>query len=205
MSENQKNNLSIFSMDRRLSAFRKDRKTEDYLMLTITLGALIFFGVFVVRPSLILIFELNQKSKDYKSLSFKFEEKIKALEQIKSDNEGLKAEFALLQKAITDKPNESEILNNINYVASKNNIQISNIQFVFDEIPSVIKIKFNATGTYENTIVMFEEMKNLLTPININSVDINPEKEYGDNIVKLTIDAESYYLNKWTQKKFLNY
>ncbi|PIR42603.1 hypothetical protein CO058_02995 [candidate division WWE3 bacterium CG_4_9_14_0_2_um_filter_35_11] len=196
MSENQKNNLSIFSMDRRLSAFRKDRKTEDYLMLTITLGALIFFGVFVVRPSLILIFELNQKSKDYKSLSFKFEEKIKALEQIKSDNEGLKAEFALLQKAITDKPNESEILNNINYVASKNNIQISNIQFVFDEIPSVIKIKFNATGTYENTIVMFEEMKNLLTPININSVDINPEKEYGDNIVKLTIDAESYYLNK---------
>lgn len=194
MNEDQKNNLSRFSMDKRLFAFRKNRKTEDYLMLTITLGTLIFFGFFVIRPSLILIFELNQRSKDYKSLSIKFEEKIKALEQIKSDNDGLKADFALLEKAITDKPNESDILNNINYVASKNNIQISNIQFTFIEDSSTIKINFNAIGTYENTIAMFEEMKSLLTPVNINSVDIKPDKEYGNNIIKFAIDAESYYL-----------
>ena len=169
--------------------------SEDYLMLTITLTTLIFFGLFIIRPSILLILELNQRSKEYRDLSQRLETKIKILEQIKSEEESRKGQIALLNIAITDNSNESDILNNINFVASKNNIQLSNIQFQFDKLNPVIVINFKATGTYENTVAMFSDMSNLLTPVNINFVEIKPDREYGDNIVELNISAESYFLN----------
>ncbi len=190
-NEFKKNNLPRFS--------------EDYLMLTITLITLIFFGVFIIKPSILLVLELNQRSREYKDLSKRLDTKIKTLEQIKSKEESRKAQVALLNIAITDKANESDILNNINFVASKNNIQLENIKFQFDKLTPIISINFEATGTYENTIAMFSDISNLLTPVNINSVEIKPDKEYGDNIVELNIKAESYFLNLWTHKRFSNY
>lgn len=195
MNNEIKNNLSRFSMDQRLAAFRKKGKPEDYLMLTITLVTLIFFGTFIIKPSILLILELNQRSKEYRDLSKKLDAKIKILEQIKSEEESRKDQVALLNKAITDKANESDILNNINFVAAKNNILLGNIQFQFDKLSPIVKINFKATGTYENTIAMFSDINNLLTPVNINFVEIRPDKEYGDNILELNINAESYFLS----------
>ncbi len=195
MNNEIKNNLSRFSMDQRLAAFRKKGKPEDYLMLSITLVTLIFFGTFIIKPSILLILELNQRSKEYVDLSKRLDTKIKILEQIKSEEESRKDQVALLNKAITDKANESDILNNINFVAAKNNILLGNIQFQFDKLSPIVKINFKATGTYENTIAMFSDINNLLTPVNINSVEIRPDKEYGDNILELNINAESYFLS----------
>ena len=196
MNNELTNSISRFSMDPRLKAFREKRKTEDYLMLTITLVALIFFGAFIIRPSILLILELNQRSKEYADLSKRLDAKIKILEQIKSEEGSRKDNVALLNIAITEKANESDILNNINFVASKNNVQLGNIQFQFDKLNPIVKISFKATGTYENTIAMFSDINNLLTPVNINSVEIKPDKEYGDNILELGINAESYFSNQ---------
>lgn len=196
MNEKTNNNISRFSIDQRLATIKRNKRSGDYLMVIITLSSLIFFGIFIIRPSIVLILELNQKSKDYKSLSRTLDEKIKNLEQIQSYNKEAKNNLKLLNIAITDSSNESDILNNINYVATKNNIQISDVNFTFNDETPTIEAKFNAIGKYENTISMFDEMDNLLTPFNINYVELKPESEYGKDIIKLAVKGESYYLSK---------
>lgn len=194
MNEIKENNISRFSMDQRLSTFRNNKKTEDYLMVTITLASLIFFSIFIIRPSIVLIIELNKRSLEYKELSRQLDEKINNLEQIIINGQELRKDFALLNTAITDIPNEAEILNNINFVAQSNNIQISNVNFTFDAESGKIKTSFNALGTYQNTVEMFSQLKNLLTPFIITSVNLKPRTEYGENIINLVIEGESYYL-----------
>lgn len=196
MSEKLNSEISKFSFDQRLRSIRGNKKTEDYLMLAITLSSLIFFIIFIIKPSTTIVLELNQKLKDYKNLSIRLEEKIKNLEQIKMDQENLRSEFTLLNMAIADSPSESVILNNLNYVASQNNVQISDFYFAVDDEKAKTKIKFNATGTYENIILMFYGFDNVLTPFNINSIDLKPEIEYGNDIIKLSVEGESYYLTE---------
>ncbi|PJA40426.1 hypothetical protein CO178_02170 [candidate division WWE3 bacterium CG_4_9_14_3_um_filter_34_6] len=177
-------------------------KVHEYVYLVVTLGAISFFIAFLIRPSIISVLELRKEAKEYSTLDKVLSEKVNNLDSIKLQREEIKDLLSLLDKAVPTSSNESDLLLSINQSASKDNMQLTSINFSYPTETENngdlknITITMQAAGTYENILLFLSSLKNLLRSVLISSIKIEPYEKLGTNVLLISIEAKSYYISK---------
>ena len=173
-------------------------KTERraYEILTISLFAISFLGIFALRPSVKVVAAYQKKLNAAKTAERSLTEKINSLKIAEANLKKCNSEVGKVKIALPDKFNQSDILKQLSFIAAKNKTTMLKTEFELEEnkepadIKSV-KISITARGDYKN---IYEFIKNLETEqryIKINSVIIQAEESLSNAKIEVLI----FYLN----------
>jgi|GEM_PF-3454595 len=107
---------------------QEEYQKKAYLMGAVTVWALVFFGIFVIRPSLITATALQSKLWYYKKLDKSLEEKQNAINKAKNDYKEIGDKISKVNARIPDKRNEAEFVKEISFIATKSKVSIATLE-----------------------------------------------------------------------------
>ncbi len=105
------------------------QKFIAYFYITISLFTLSFFGFFAIRPTIITIVNLDRQLKDSEQVLSRIKEKQGDLAKLTAQQESLKNEIALVEKAIPNAPKIPYLSRQIETVALRNNVNLTSLNF----------------------------------------------------------------------------
>ena len=185
----------------RAQRFIQDDRVQNYLNITLTIATLSIFVAFAIRPSIQIAIKLNQDLKEYEKIDALLSEKLINLSAAKSLQDELFTEIIKLDKTIPKESLESNILKNLNYVTIKNNVQLNNINYTYNELANYneVEMDISISGTYESILPLLTDIHNLLRIIVIEDLDLQIQKRARDNLASEEIfldgiiHAKAYY------------
>jgi Tfp pilus assembly protein PilO len=104
------------------------------LELFLSIGTVIFFAIFAIRPTLITMSELVKEIEDKRELSGQLSQKIASLSTAQSEFTVVESRLVVLDEAIPSSPQLINALKIIEKLASENNVVISTL--TTPEIPT---------------------------------------------------------------------
>lgn len=105
------------------------QKFIAYFYITISLFTLSFFGFFAIRPTIITIVNLNRQLKDNEQVLVRIKQKQQDLAKLTAQQDSLKNEIPLIEKAIPNAPKIPYLSRQIETVALKNNVNLTSLNF----------------------------------------------------------------------------
>lgn len=116
-----------------LTKFYKNPVTKVSLELFLSLFLVIFFGAFVIRPTMVTIADLIKEIDDKQELDQQLQRKVAALATAQEEYQQLRDQIVYLDQAIPSQPELVRSLKTIEKIASDNRIIISSLRV--SEIP----------------------------------------------------------------------
>lgn len=107
----------------------KNRKTQAYVMVVLSLLTISFFGFFAVRPTLRTISQLERQIQDRSDLNDQLDKKINALIQAQESYQAIEPQLPLLYSLLPEQPEFPLLLRHLETLAQTNEATISSIQF----------------------------------------------------------------------------
>lgn len=182
--------------------------------LFLSIGAVIFFTIFAIQPTLATMSDLIKEIEDKQQLDQQLTQKIAALSTVQSTYLQIENQVPLLYEAIPLQPNLIESLLVIEKVASERNLVIENI--TVRQVPEEISvdiassttdrlsipISISMTGTYLNIAGYLEELMNLRRLIIVESIAFSRTEERGIESLRANITLSlPYYGTRTTRSR----
>lgn len=104
------------------------------LELFLSIGAVVFFALFAIRPTLLTVSDLIKEIEDKKVLDQQLEQKITALNTVQTQYLELQTRLPVLDQAIPESPEAEKTLKTIEKLASDYRLLIESIQL--KELPT---------------------------------------------------------------------
>ncbi len=190
------NIVSRFTIEKS-SKYQNDMEFRRSINFVLTFLSVIIFGVFAIRPSITTITGLIKDLDEYRKINGILIEKIAILNDVSASPERLEKEGELISRALPESPDEGSYIRNVNFIASKNKVQILSMVFTVTEEEGLGSLGFNLSiqGPYQQIIEFIADFNKLLRVTNIETVDISPE---GENLVsiKASIIGKAYFLER---------
>jgi Tfp pilus assembly protein PilO len=101
--------------------------------LFLSIGTVVFFAIFAIRPTLLTMSDLIKEIDDKKQLDQKLDQKVAALSTVQNVYTSLENRLVVLDQAIPSQPEFETVLKIIEKIASEQQLAISSIQV--KEIP----------------------------------------------------------------------
>jgi Tfp pilus assembly protein PilO len=160
------------------------------LELFLSIGAVLFFAIFAVRPTLLTMAELVKEIEDKQKLDQQLQQKIAALSTAQSTYLSLQDRLIALDQAIPNTPQFIRSLKLLEKVASEQQLIISNL--TVNEIPQeeaadqskdlqrvTIPVSVTVTGEYASIKGFIEQVLNLRRTYIIDTVVFSKNDERG--------------------------
>lgn len=173
-----------------LSDFYQRPVAKVSLELFLSIGAVLFFAIFAVRPTLLTMAELVKEIEDKRALDQKLQQKIAALSTAQSTYLSLQERLLVLDQAIPNSPQFIRSLKLLEKAASEQQLIISNL--TVNEIPIekmadpgddltrvTIPVSVTVTGDYNSIRAFIEEVLNLRRTFIIDTVVFSKNDERG--------------------------
>lgn len=119
--------------------------------LFLSLGAIIFFAIFAIQPTLKTMTELVKEIEDKRALSEKMDQKIAALSTAQGQYQEFNDQFYLLEEAIPRSASLVDSLKTIEKLASESNLIIESINL--SDVPDDLEIA--SPNNAKRTILTF--------------------------------------------------
>lgn len=151
------------------------------LELFLSVGAVLFFALFAIRPTLLTMADLVKEIEDKQQLSQQLDQKIAALSTVQSEYLVLEDRLEVLDHAIPPTPRFEESIKIIEKIASDNRVVISNMQV--QQIP-----------TEPEEDIPFEDKERISLPISVTVVGDYPAiRDFIDDVhaVRRTLVVDS--------------
>ncbi len=170
------------------------------LELFLTVGTVLFFAIFAIRPTLLTMSDLIKEIEDKRKLDDQMAQKIAALTTVQNTMLRLQNRLFVLDQAIPDSPNVIESLKIIEKVASENKLVINDI--TISEVPDELQatdldrvsatrlntsISFGVTGDYLTIRQFVQELLSVRRSFVIDTVSFGKTTERGQETLKATI------------------
>lgn len=110
-----------------------------YVYIFLTLFTVSFFGVFVIRPTLITISDLNRESDDNVLVIRKLDQKLEALSSLESQYQTIQSELVYLDSAVPVSPQIPVLTRKLEMMALEHELLIDRLDFGTIEIYPNIK------------------------------------------------------------------
>lgn len=196
-----------------VKALYKKKEVIVYTGLTLTLLAIAFFGVFALKPTLTTIATLLKEIETQKTTSQKLQTKINALSQAQVNYSLASNNIKLVDEALPNEPNLSQIIFQIEILTQKEGVAIRSLSFepvaLLGELPQKTKEKKGAlesqeigfslglTGNYENLKSFITSLENLRRSVKVETFTFTGRKtEEGEPVISLSLSGKIYYLTK---------
>ena len=180
----------------------KDEKTQKLTSIIFTLIAVVLFGVLAVNPTLSTIVKLRKELDDKKFLENSLQEKIKNLKILQQKYLEIQPDISYVLSAVPSKPNAPTLLAQIQALAIKSNINLTNLQNLTVELFSQkiqeekkyysFSFSLNGTGEINNIQTFTTHLTDMQRIINITNFSID---QTSDNInqLRFTMQGNAYY------------
>ena len=174
--------------------------------LFFTIGAIIFFAIFAIRPTIITMTDLIKEIEDKKKTSEALTKKVTALSTVQTEYYTLQDQFPLLDDIIPSVPNPDRLLQIIEKIASENQISITSMQMkevpfpeendlsFSQKQPTTTALTISITGEYAAIKTFIKTINNSKPLITVDSISfVNSTKNNTTLGLVATIHAEAHY------------
>lgn len=175
--------------------------TQLFITLALTFGALIFFGVFAINPTITTIVQLQKELDENKQVESQLRTKISNLSSLHQQYTQIEPELFYIFDAIPKDPQAPLLSAQIASVMQKNAISLIAYRVAQVELTDGTNKKLQknasfiftlqATGTYDKMLQFTKELGTMNRIVTIESMSIARD-EKNDNLV-LTLRGRQYY------------
>lgn len=181
--------------------------------LLISVGVIVFFAIFAIRPTLLTMSDLIKEIEDKKKLDQALGQKIAALSSAQNEYISLQERLVVLDEALPSQPNLVESIKILEKIASDRNLPISAISV--SDIPSESppEVAFDKTtrqnliltmsvaGDYLTIRQFVEDLKNTRRMFVIETVTFSTGDESGTRTLKASISMNLPYFGVKEESK----
>lgn len=174
--------------------------TRIFVTLALTFGALIFFGIFAINPTLTTIAELQKELEDNIAVEQQLRTKLENLSSLQSQFTQIEPDLSYLYSAVP-KTAEAPLLSaQIAALAQKQNLnvtayRVAEVQLVSQNLAPTKTTSFiftiQAEGTYENMITFSSSLAQLERVVTVESMSIG--RDTKTNNLLLTLRGRQYF------------
>lgn len=193
-----------------LKHYWQSERQKTYTSIGLSVGLVLVFSVFALRPTALTVTDLNGKLKQGREANQKLDEKIQALGIADQNLKKIENTVYLLNEALPQNANTLDLLNKVNFLAKQKNLLVSKSQAQNVEVLSstqnssatdatektltekTLTFELEAKGQYENLRDFLLEMGRLNRFLSIDSVSFTKEKDSND--LKLAFKGTAYFL-----------
>ncbi|MBD3279433.1 MAG: type 4a pilus biogenesis protein PilO [Candidatus Pacebacteria bacterium] len=191
-------------LSKTLNDFYERPVAKVSLELFLTLGTVIFFAVFAIRPTLLTMSDLIKEIEDKKKLDQQLSQKVAALSTAQSEYLKVESRLPVLDQAIPSKPALIKTLKIIEKLASEQSLAISSL--MVNEVPPEkesdnltaanlerknLLIKLVVTGDYLSIRDFVESLRLTQRTFIVDTILFNVDDNRGQKQLKANISLEA--------------
>lgn len=178
----------------------KQGNNRMFVTLSLTFGALIFFGIFAINPTLTTIADLEKQLAETTAVEEQLRAKITNLSSLQQQYNQLEPDLKFVFDAIPKAANAPLLSAQINALAQRHNITITTYRIAEVQLTSANATKnqtrsyvFNlqATGNYEGMMAFSSSLASLSRIVTVESMSIGRDTRTNDLI--LTLRGRQYF------------
>jgi Tfp pilus assembly protein PilO len=191
----------------RLNLIGKKPITQVSAALLFTLGAIIFFGVVAIKPTLETISQLNQKIAEQKRILDQAEKKVAALSTAQQQYESVVEYLPVLDEAIPAEYAAKQLIHDLEAVAAQNSLPIQSFKVSDLEFPipagkndEIRELNFTLTleVPYPQAKAMLTQLEHLPRLMTIKSLSMST----NENQLKVGSDPNAVQISAQYQTFF---
>lgn len=177
----------------------QEEPTHSFVTLALTFGALIFFGIFAINPTLSTIADLQKQLSDDQQVEEQLKTKIDNLSSLQTQYNQLSSSLTNIYDAVPDNPDAALLSAQIAAVAQKHTLTITNYRVAEVELASNKKnfrtqsfiFNLQAQGNYSDMLAFSTELGKINRLITIESIEIGKDSQTGNLL--LTVRGRQYF------------
>lgn len=229
------NSLSTYRFSRyykQLDPLIKDKRTQAYWLVILSLLTISFFGIFAVRPTLKTISTLRRQIVDLSLLDTQLEEKINALIDAQDSFVEIEPLLPLVYSLLPQNADFPRLLRHLELLADDNSASISSIQVepvsiytsvdseviadieteeietdVDTQIPNdpttPLVINFTIKGSYTDIINFLSQMAKVDRIISVDTLNLTQDTSIP-NLLSLNVKAQALYFPETSKSSIDN-
>jgi len=173
--------------------------TRSFVTLVLTFGALIFFGIFAINPTLSTIADLQKQLSDDQQVEQQLQTKISNLSALEQQYNNLGSNLTNIYNAVPQDPQVPLLTAQIAALASKHNVTVTTYRVAEVELATTQKLSktqsytftVQVQGTYNDMIAFASDMANLSRIITVESMEVGRDSQTNDLV--LSIRGRQYF------------
>lgn len=191
-----------------LNEFYQNPIAKVSLELFLSIGAIIFFAIFAIRPTLVTMSDLVKEIEDKRDLDQKLTQKIASLSTAQTTYLDVQDRLYLLEEALPSTPNFINAIKIIEKIASDQNILIEGLSVseipreVDPEVPfskltkNSFPISLSLSGDYSQIRSFVEELLLYRRSFVTDTVIFSTSEERGQKKLRVTITLSVPYFGE---------
>lgn len=186
----QKPSISNEQIKKELEVFYQNPIAQVSSQLLATIGLVVFFAVFAIRPTILTMSQLSKDIEEKKKINQQLTQKAAALSTLSTEYLKIRNDLPVLDSTIPNTPDFVNIVKRLEKLATENNVAFSSIQIQHipennikekaDSEISSYTLTFTANGTYIQLKQFFDSLGEMDRFVSLDNVAfITSEKEEG--------------------------
>ena len=186
-----------------LQSFYNNPVAKVSLEVFLSLGLVIFLGLFAVQPTLVTMSNLIQEIAEKRETSKQLTQKVAALSTAQSEYAALGSQLSLLEEAVPSKPDVVKTLKIIEKLATENKVIITGLSMPHVPEPdasasaapeqTALSIQVSVTGDYPAIRQYAESLLNSRRLFHIETVSFSLNEKRGNRSLTATLQLSAPY------------
>ena len=180
-----------------LGAYNSKPNLKIYLELMLSLGTIIIFAIFAIKPTILTIIDINNEIKAKEATIEKLQKKLTDLQTASSILQNQSENLEFINEAIPSNANLEKVTKQIENLAILNSITLTSltssdvlIKGQVDKKENELPISFSVSGEYQNLFAFLQAIENTKRPFKIDSLIFNSTKSIDEKkLITLTISS----------------
>ena len=185
-----------------LAIYNSKPNLKAYLELILSLGTIIIFSIYAIKPTILTIVELNNEIKSKENTVSLLTQKISNLKIASNILQKESQNLELIDSAIPTGANVEQLVKQIEKIAFDSSVVIRNFSSanIFlkgssdKKVENELPVSFSVTGNYQNLFLFLQTIENLRRPFRIDSFVFNSNiTADNEKFIVLTISGNVPY------------
>lgn len=179
----------------------KEKKTQAFITIALTLVTISFFGIFAINPTISTIASLQKQQKDNTFVEEQLNVKFANLNSLTQSYAAIKSDLPYVYRAIPKVPEIPQLTGQLIALGTENKVTVSRVQtFEVDLIKtqegaqgfSTFKVSLEAFGDYQNLLRYIDALTNFERILTIDAISLHKGNE-KNTAIKLNIQATAFF------------
>ena len=185
-----------------LAIYNSRPNLKAYLELILSLGTIVIFSIYAIKPTVLTIVELNNEIKSKENTVLLLTQKISNLKIASNLLQKESQNLEIIDNAVPTGANVEQLVKQIEKIALDNSVAIRNFSSanIFlkgnsdKKVESELPVSFSITGNYQNLFQFLQTIENLRRPFRIDSFVFNSNiTADNEKFIVLTISGNVPY------------
>lgn len=182
--------------------YLKQKNTQVFTTIILTLFALSFFGIFAISPTLSTIANLQKQLEDNRFVDESLSKKITNLSILQRKFNELGSDTTVILTAIPKDPNVPMLMSQVHLLALNSNLSVTGMQAFQVELSKILdnpqqyssySFSLAAQGSYDDIVAFVSDLVTFERIVAIDTLAINRAQKNEDTVFQVSLRGEAYF------------